>query len=145
MKLAVVGGGSTYTPELVSGLSRERERVPVDELVLHDIDPERRTVVGEMAARMLEKQGFRGTLTVTDELDAAVSGASFVLLQLRVGGQSARLRDETIPLACDAGRISYVHQLGLTREQLRRWFDKQLRGRKAAQVTGLPGIRYAKD
>src|SRR5262245_20416708 len=52
---------------------------------------------------------------------------------------------ETIPLACDAGRISYVHQLELTREQLRRWFDKQLRGRKAARVTGLPGIRYAKD
>jgi 6-phospho-beta-glucosidase len=100
MKLAVVGGGSTYTPELVSGLSRERERVPVGELVLHDIDRERRTVVGEMAARMLERQGFGGTLTVTDDLDAAVDGASFVLLQLRVGGQSARLRDETVPLAC---------------------------------------------
>ncbi len=52
---------------------------------------------------------------------------------------------ETYPLACDAGRISYVHQLDLTREQLRRWFDKQLRGRKAAPVTGLPGIRYAQD
>ena len=100
MKLAVIGGGSTYTPELVSGLSRERHRVPVDELVLHDIDRERRTVVGEMAARMLERQGFRGTLTVTDDLDAAVRDASFVLLQLRVGGQVARLRDETIPLAC---------------------------------------------
>ena len=92
--------GSTYTPELVSGLSRERERVPVDELVLHDIDEERRTVVGEMAARMLERQGFGGTLNVTDDLDAAVDGASFVLLQLRVGGQAARLRDETVPLAC---------------------------------------------
>jgi 6-phospho-beta-glucosidase len=100
MKLAVIGGGSTYTPELVSGLSRERARVPVDELVLHDVDAERRTVVGEMAARMLERQGFGGTLTVTDDLDAAVEGASFVLFQLRVGGQSARLRDETIPLAC---------------------------------------------
>jgi 6-phospho-beta-glucosidase len=100
MKVAVIGGGSTYTPELVSGLSRERERVPVDELVLHDIDRERRTVVGEMAARMLERQGFGGTLTVTDDLDAAVDGAAFVLLQLRVGGQAARLRDETIPLAC---------------------------------------------
>ena len=74
--------------------------MPVDELVLHDIDPERRTVVGEMAARMLERQGFSGSLTVTDDLDAAVSGASFVLLQLRVGGQAARLRDETVPLAC---------------------------------------------
>jgi 6-phospho-beta-glucosidase len=100
VKLAVVGGGSTYTPELVSGLSRERDRMPVDELVLHDIDAERRTVVGEMAARMLEKQGFRGRLTVTDDLDAAVGDASFVLLQLRVGGQAARLRDETIPLTC---------------------------------------------
>jgi 6-phospho-beta-glucosidase len=100
MKLAVVGGGSTYTPELVSGLSRERDRLPVDELVLHDIDPERRTVVGEMAARMLERQGFGGSFVVTDDLDAAVVDASFVLLQLRVGGQAARLRDETLPLAC---------------------------------------------
>jgi 6-phospho-beta-glucosidase len=100
MKLAVIGGGSTYTPELVSGLSRERSRVPIDELVLHDVDPERRAVVGEMAARMLERQGFGGTLTVTDDLDDAVEGASFVLVQLRVGGQAARLGDETIPLAC---------------------------------------------
>jgi alpha-galactosidase/6-phospho-beta-glucosidase family protein len=100
MKLAVIGGGSTYTPELVSGLSRERSRVPIDELVLHDVDPERRAVVGEMAARMLERQGFGGTLSVTDDLDDAVEGASFVLLQLRVGGQAARLGDETIPLAC---------------------------------------------
>ena len=91
MKLAVIGGGSTYTPELVSGISRERSRLPVDELVLHDVDPERRTVVGEMAARMLERQGFGGTLIVTDDLDRAVEGAAFVLLQLRVGGQAARL------------------------------------------------------
>ena len=100
MKLTVVGGGSTYTPELVSGLSRERSRIPVEELVLHDVDPERRRVVGEMSARMLERQGFGGALTVTDDLDAAVEGASFVLLQLRVGGQAARLEDETAPLAC---------------------------------------------
>src|SRR4029077_4765379 len=97
MKLAVIGGGSTYTPELVSGLSRERDRIPIDELVLHDIDPERRAVVGEMAARMLERQGFPGALTVTADLDAAVEGASFVLLQLRVGGQAARLEGESAP------------------------------------------------
>ena len=52
---------------------------------------------------------------------------------------------ETIPLACDAGRISYNRQLRLTRDQLRRWFDRYLRGRKAARVTGVPGIRYVKD
>jgi 6-phospho-beta-glucosidase len=100
MKLAVIGGGSTYTPELVSGLSRERSRLPLEELVLHDIDPERREVVGALAGRMLARDGFEGSLVVTDDLDAAVDGASFVVLQLRVGGQEARLADETIPLAC---------------------------------------------
>ena len=100
MKIAVVGGGSTYTPELVSGLSRERERLPVDELVLHDVDAERREVVGGLAARMLDAQGFDGTLSVTGDLDRALEGANFVLLQIRVGGQAARLSDETVPLAC---------------------------------------------
>ena len=100
MKLAVIGAGSTYTPELVSGLSRERERVPLDELVLHDIDAERREVVGGLAGRMLERQGYAGELTVTGDLDRALDGADFVLIQIRVGGQAARLRDETIPLAC---------------------------------------------
>jgi 6-phospho-beta-glucosidase len=100
MKIAVVGGGSTYTPELVSGLSRERERIDVRELVLQDIDEERREVVGGMAARMLDAQGFDGGLEVTDDLDRAVDGADFVLIQIRVGGQDARLLDETVPLAC---------------------------------------------
>ena len=100
MKIAVIGGGSTYTPELVSGLSRERERIEVRELVLHDIDEERREVVGGMAKRMLDAQGFDGHLEVTDDLDRAVDGADFVLVQIRVGGQSARLTDETVPLAC---------------------------------------------
>jgi 6-phospho-beta-glucosidase len=100
MKVAVIGGGSTYTPELVSGLARERERLDVHELVLHDIDAERREVVGGMAARMLERVGFQGELAVTGDLDRALDGADFVLIQIRVGGQDARLRDETIPLAC---------------------------------------------
>jgi 6-phospho-beta-glucosidase len=100
MKIAVIGGGSTYTPELVSGLSRERERIDVRELVLQDIDEERREVVGGMAVRMLDAQGFDGALEVTDDLDRAVDGADFVLIQIRVGGQDARLLDETVPLAC---------------------------------------------
>jgi 6-phospho-beta-glucosidase len=100
MKIAVIGAGSTYTPELVSGLSRERERLPIAELALHDIDDERREVVGAMAQRMLAKQGYDGKLELTGDLDRAVDGADFVLLQIRVGGQAARLRDETLPLAC---------------------------------------------
>jgi 6-phospho-beta-glucosidase len=100
VKLAVVGGGSTYTPELVAGLARERERLELTEVVLHDIDRERREVVGGLATRMLEAAGYEGTLAITDDLDRALDGASFALIQLRVGGQQARLSDETIPLAC---------------------------------------------
>jgi 6-phospho-beta-glucosidase len=96
MKVAVIGGGSTYTPELVSGLTR----LDVDRFVLEDVDPERREVVGGMARRMLARQGFAGELEVTGDLDAAVEGADFVLVQIRVGGQEARLRDETVPLPC---------------------------------------------
>jgi len=96
MKIAVVGGGSTYTPELVSGLTR----LSVEEFVLHDVDPERREVVGGMARRMLARQAFEGRLEVTADLDAAVADADYVLVQIRVGGQDARLRDETVPLAC---------------------------------------------
>jgi 6-phospho-beta-glucosidase len=100
MKLAVVGGGSTYTPELVAGLARERERLDLRELVLHDIDADRREVVGGLARRMLDAAGYTGSLSVTDDLDVALDRASFVLIQLRVGGQAARLSDETIPLVC---------------------------------------------
>jgi len=100
MKLAVIGAGSTYTPELVSGLTRDRERLDVTELALHDIDAERREVVGGLARRMLEHQRFDGTLEITDALDRALDGADMILIQIRVGGQAARLRDETIPAAC---------------------------------------------
>ena len=98
VKLAVVGGGSTYTPELVEGLAARGARLPIDELVLQDIDAERREVVGGLAARMLEAMDWPGRLTVTADLDAAVDGATFVLIQLRVGGQAARRVDETLPL-----------------------------------------------
>ena len=100
MKLAIIGAGSTYTPELVSGLMRERERIDVRELVLHDINPERREIVGGLASRILERQGFAGALELTGERDRALDGADAVLIQIRVGGQAARLRDETIPAAC---------------------------------------------
>jgi 6-phospho-beta-glucosidase len=100
MKVAVIGGGSTYTPELVSGLSRERDRIDVRDLVLHDIDEQRREIVGGLAKRMLDRQGYDGALLVTDDLDRALDGADFVLIQIRVGGQEARLSDETVPLLC---------------------------------------------
>jgi 6-phospho-beta-glucosidase len=84
----------------VSGLSRERERIDVTELALHDIDAERLEVVGGLAQRMLERQDYAGGLDLTSDLDRALDGAKFVLVQIRVGGQQARLSDETAPLAC---------------------------------------------
>ena len=96
MKLSVIGAGSTYTPELVSHLSS----LAVDEVALHDIDAERLEVVGGLAERMLGRVGYSGSLLRTGDLDAALDGASFVLFQIRVGGQAARLQDETIPLRC---------------------------------------------
>jgi 6-phospho-beta-glucosidase len=98
IKVTVVGGGSTYTPELVEGIANQGARFPVDELVLLDIDPMRREVVGGLAGRMLKRLAWPGRLTVTDDRDAALDGASFILLQLRVGGQAARLVDETLPV-----------------------------------------------
>lgn len=97
MKTAVIGGGSTYTPELIEGFVRRAELLHVDELVLQDISQERLAVVGGLARRILDRQGWSGTLTTTDDLRTAIDGAAAVLVQLRVGGQAARLRDETIP------------------------------------------------
>ena len=96
-KIAVIGGGSTYTPELVDGLARRTDRLPIDELVLLDIEPERLEVVGGLARRMLARAGWRGSLVTTLDREAALDGADFVLIQLRVGGQAARLVDETLP------------------------------------------------
>jgi 6-phospho-beta-glucosidase len=100
VKVAIIGAGSTYTPELVSGLSRERDTIGVTELALHDIDSERLQVVGGLARRMLERQHFSGHLSTTGEVERALDGADFVLVQIRVGGQAARLSDETVPVAC---------------------------------------------
>ncbi|WP_395570734.1 6-phospho-beta-glucosidase [Streptomyces sp. BK79] len=100
MKLTVVGGGSTYTPELIDGFARLRATLPVDELVLVDPAADRLELVGGLARRILAKQGHDGRVVTTSDLDAAVDGADAVLLQLRVGGQAARERDETWPLEC---------------------------------------------
>ena len=97
VKIAVVGGGSTYTPELIEGFALRHARLPVDELVLLDPDPDRAEVVGGLARRMLNRMEWPGRLIITPETDAALDGADFVVVQLRVGGQAARFIDETLP------------------------------------------------
>jgi 6-phospho-beta-glucosidase len=97
LKVAVIGGGSTYTPELIEGITERVDRLPVTELVLEDRDPERLEIVGGLAQRMVARREWPGRLTLTTDLDDAVDGAAFTLVQLRVGGQDARLIDETLP------------------------------------------------
>ena len=97
VKVAVVGGGSTYTPELVEGFVTRGDRLTVDELALLDIDAERLAIVGGLAERMLRRAGWSGRLVLTGDRDRALEGAGFVLVQLRIGGQAARFSDETIP------------------------------------------------
>ncbi|MFJ6723517.1 6-phospho-beta-glucosidase [Streptomyces sp. NPDC091281] len=100
MKLTVVGGGSTYTPELIDGFARLRDTLPIEELVLVDPAADRLELVGGLARRIFAAQGHPGRIVTTADLDAGVDGADAVLLQLRVGGQAARAQDETWPLEC---------------------------------------------
>ncbi|MEU0289422.1 6-phospho-beta-glucosidase [Streptomyces sp. NPDC006147] len=100
MKLTVVGGGSTYTPELIDGFARLRDVLPITELVLTDPATDRLDLIGPLSRRIFARLGHPGRITTTTDLDAAVDGADAVLLQLRVGGQAARLQDETWPLDC---------------------------------------------
>ena len=98
MKLAIIGGGSTYTPELVDGFARLRDQLPVEQLALVDPDQERLDAVGAISRRILAKQGHPGEVLATSDVAEGVEGADAVLFQLRIGGQAARNVDETLPL-----------------------------------------------
>lgn len=94
MKITVIGGGSTYTPELVNGFLARRDRLPLTELWLMDIDPERLHVVGGFARRMAAAKGNPFKIVLSTDQREAVSGASYVITQLRVGQMAARVADE---------------------------------------------------
>lgn len=98
MKLAIIGGGSTYTPELVDGFARLRDQLPVEQLALVDPDQTRLDAVGAISRRIFAKQGHPAEVLATSDVVAGIEGADAVLFQLRVGGQAARNVDETLPL-----------------------------------------------
>jgi len=98
-KIAVIGGGSTYTPEFVDGFIVHRDEVQVEEIALHDISAERLEVVGGLVERMVRHADLPTRITRTTDRAAALDGAAFVISQIRVGGMAARIRDEKIPLA----------------------------------------------
>lgn len=96
--LTVIGGGSTYTPELVEGVIKNSEIFPVRELRLMDIDEKKLTIVGNLVKRMIERADVPINLTLTTDRERALEGADFVITQIRVGGIGARIKDERIPL-----------------------------------------------
>lgn len=98
LKICVIGGGSTYTPELIEGFTVRREELPVRQIVLMDVDEERLRVVGGLAQRMLRAAGAGTELSLTTRRLEALEGAHYVITQLRVGGMAARIQDERIPL-----------------------------------------------
>ncbi|MEV4392040.1 6-phospho-beta-glucosidase [Nonomuraea sp. NPDC049607] len=100
MKLAVIGGGSTYTPELIDGFARLRDELPLTEIALVDPDATRLDLVAGVSRRMLRRAGHLAEVVATADVAKGVAGADAVLFQLRVGGQAARNVDETLPLQC---------------------------------------------
>lgn len=96
MKLAVIGGGSTYTPELIDGILRRVDRLPITHIHLVDINPERLGVIAAFAQRMAKAAHSEIVIESGTDLRSAISGATFVVSQFRVGTQTARHRDELL-------------------------------------------------
>jgi 6-phospho-beta-glucosidase len=102
IRVAVVGGGSSYTPELIDGFLQHRD-IPVESITLLDVPEgkEKLSIVHGLAERMLKRAGLDVRVTATLDREEAFAGVDFVCTQYRVGGLRARARDEAIPLRYD--------------------------------------------
>jgi len=98
LKVGVIGGGSSYTPELIEGFIKRRDELSVSRITLMDINKERLDIVGGLAQRMVKRAGVETEVVLTTERRATLEGADFVIAQLRVGGLEGRARDEKIPM-----------------------------------------------
>jgi len=98
LKVAIIGSGSTYTPELMEGFINKKDSLPLGDLYLMDIDEKKLNIVGSLCKRMIESAGLNCNVVLTKSLEEAVKNADFVLAQIRVGKLPARVLDEKIPL-----------------------------------------------
>ncbi|HOD61160.1 MAG TPA: 6-phospho-beta-glucosidase [Bacilli bacterium] len=101
LKIAIVGSGSTYTPELIEGFINKKDSLPVKELFLMDIEERKLNIVGGLCERMIKAAGLSCKVVLTTDLAKALDKADFVLAQIRVGKLPARVLDERIPLKYD--------------------------------------------
>jgi len=97
-KAAIIGAGSTYTPELIEGFIDRAENLRFDNITMMDIDKAGLELCGGLAKRQLIKGGYKGEIVLTEDMDRALDGASFVFAQIRPGRMAGRIRDEKIPL-----------------------------------------------
>lgn len=100
LKVTVIGGGSSYTPELINGFIKRKSELPVKEIILVDIEEgrEKVTIVSKLAERMIKKAKLDTKISVSFNRKEALKDADFVVTQFRVGGLDARGRDERFPL-----------------------------------------------
>ena len=96
MKLAVIGGGSTYTPELIDGVIKRHNRLPITLIHLVDIETTKLAIIAAFAERMIKAAGLSIEIEFGTDLAAGVRGSTFVVSQFRVGTQAARHRDELL-------------------------------------------------
>lgn len=100
LKIATIGGGSSYTPELIEGFIKRYNELPVKEIYLVDVEEgkEKLEIVGELAKRMVKQAGLDIKIHLTLDRREAIKDADFVTTQFRVGLLDARISDEKIPL-----------------------------------------------
>lgn len=98
LKITVIGAGSSYTPELFADLATEAEPLNIEQVVLMDRNAERAAFVAGVSEKVVKDFGQNIQVTVTGDLEEAIRGADFIILQIRVGGLSARVRDEKLPM-----------------------------------------------
>ena len=99
MKITIIGAGSSYTPEVLERLNGMREELPVTDITLMDINEERLNIVSGFCGRYAKHMGLNVNFACTTKLSEALPGTDFVIVQIRVGGNAARINDEKIPLS----------------------------------------------
>ncbi len=100
-KLTIIGAGSTYTPELLEGLTQFKDSIEVNQIMLYDIDEKRLEIMCGFLKRYAKTLDYKTEFVTTTDLKEAVIDAEFLITQIRVGGNKLRVLDEKIPLKYD--------------------------------------------
>lgn len=98
IKVAIIGAGSSYTPEIIEGFAKEKAWLPIGELALYDIDRSRLKIMASFCRRFLKNLSHEITITESSSLEEVIKGSTFIDVQIRVGGNKQRILDEKIPL-----------------------------------------------